>query len=151
MMALDVGPETVDLVEKRGQFAVRGGILDLNDQYRDLLSNDLGAMGGLLGPGRGLYAELGRQLADVAQEALDEHVGVAHHAERRGEILQLGPEVVGTDDLAEIFEAMRTDPKLHFETGEQLVEASEVAMARASIAPRSSVSGFTPGKSPLTL
>lgn len=28
--------------------AMRGGILDLNDQYRDLLSNDLGAMGGLL-------------------------------------------------------------------------------------------------------
>ena len=28
--------------------AMRGGILDLNDQYRDLLSNDLGAIGGLL-------------------------------------------------------------------------------------------------------
>ncbi|MFO1255402.1 MAG: type II restriction endonuclease [Sphingomonadaceae bacterium] len=28
--------------------AMRGGILDLNDQYRDLLSNDLGAVGGLL-------------------------------------------------------------------------------------------------------
>ena len=26
---------------------------------------------------------------------------------------------------------MRTDPKLHFETGEQLIEASEVAMQRA--------------------
>ena len=32
---------------------------------------------------------------------------------------------------AQIFEAMRTDPKLHFERSEQLVEASEVAMARA--------------------
>lgn len=28
--------------------AMRGGILDLNDEYRDLLSNDLGAIGGLL-------------------------------------------------------------------------------------------------------
>ena len=28
--------------------AMRAGILDLNDQYRDLLSNDLGAVGGLL-------------------------------------------------------------------------------------------------------
>ena len=28
--------------------AMRAGILDLNDQYRDLLSNDLGAIGGLL-------------------------------------------------------------------------------------------------------
>ena len=33
--------------------------------------------------------------------------------------------------LEEIFEAMRTDPKLHFETGDELVEASEVAMQRA--------------------
>ena len=43
----------------------------------------------------------------------------------------LGPEVVGTDDLEAIFAAMRSDPKLHFETGEQLVDASEVAMERA--------------------
>ncbi|PLS69867.1 type II restriction endonuclease, partial [Salmonella enterica subsp. enterica serovar Typhimurium] len=28
--------------------AMRSGILDLNDRYRDLLSNDLGAIGGLL-------------------------------------------------------------------------------------------------------
>lgn len=28
--------------------AMRGGILDLNDEFRDLLSNDLGAVGGLL-------------------------------------------------------------------------------------------------------
>src|SRR3546814_15428246 len=27
---------------------MRAGILDLNDRYRDLLSNDLGAVGGLL-------------------------------------------------------------------------------------------------------
>ena len=43
----------------------------------------------------------------------------------------LGPEVVGTDDLQQIFEAMRTDPALHFTRGEELVEASEVAMRRA--------------------
>src|SRR3546814_14899355 len=28
--------------------AMRAGILDLNDRYRELLSNDLGAIGGLL-------------------------------------------------------------------------------------------------------
>jgi uncharacterized protein (DUF885 family) len=39
--------------------------------------------------------------------------------------------VVGTDDLTQIFEAMRTDPKLHFSAGEELVEASEIAMERA--------------------
>ena len=41
------------------------------------------------------------------------------------------PEVVGSDNLEEIFEAMRNDPKLHFESGEQLIEASEIAMQRA--------------------
>ncbi|PMX74179.1 type II restriction endonuclease, partial [Pseudomonas sp. GW456-12-1-14-LB2] len=28
--------------------AMRAGVLDLNEQFRDLLSNDLGAIGGLL-------------------------------------------------------------------------------------------------------
>ncbi len=43
----------------------------------------------------------------------------------------LGPEVVGSDDLGEIFAAMRSDPALHFTRGEELVEASRVAMQRA--------------------
>jgi uncharacterized protein (DUF885 family) len=58
-------------------------------------------------------------------------IGLAQIEKLGDEYRALGPEVVGTDDLAEIFEAMRSDPKLHFETGEQLVEASETAMARA--------------------
>jgi uncharacterized protein (DUF885 family) len=58
-------------------------------------------------------------------------IGLEQVAKLAEEYRGLGPEVVGTDDLQEIFEAMRTDPKLHFENGEQLVEASEIAMARA--------------------
>jgi uncharacterized protein (DUF885 family) len=58
-------------------------------------------------------------------------IGLAQIEKLADEYRALGPEVVGTADLAEIFEAMRSDPKLHFETGEQLVEASETAMARA--------------------
>jgi uncharacterized protein (DUF885 family) len=42
--------------------------------------------------------------------------------------------VVGTDDLQEIFEAMRTDPKLHFEHGDELVDQSKIALARAEAA-----------------
>ena len=64
-----------------------------------------------------------------AQEIHD--LGLAQIAKLADEYRALGPEVVGTDDLAAIFEAMRTDPKLHFEHGEQLVEASRVAMQRA--------------------
>ncbi len=67
-----------------------------------------------------------------AQEIHD--IGLAQVAELADEYRALGPEVVGTDDLGEIFEAMRTDPALHFTTGDELVEASKVAMARASAA-----------------
>lgn len=58
-------------------------------------------------------------------------IGLDQVARLADEYRSLGPEVVGTDDLQEIFAAMRTDPKLHFETADQLVAASEVAMARA--------------------
>jgi len=58
-------------------------------------------------------------------------IGLEQVAKLADEYRSLGPEVVGTDDLQEIFVAMRTDPKLHFETGDQLVEASETAMRRA--------------------
>ena len=49
-----------------------------------------------------------------AQEIHD--IGLAQVAKLADEYRSLGPEVVGSDDLDEIFEAMRSDPKLHFET-----------------------------------
>jgi uncharacterized protein (DUF885 family) len=58
-------------------------------------------------------------------------IGLEQVAKLAEEYRGLGPEVVGTDDLQQIFTALRTDPKLHFENADQLVEASEVAMARA--------------------
>ena len=68
----------------------------------------------------------------TAQEIHD--VGLAQVAKLADEYRALGPEVVGTDDLEEIFEAMRTDPKLHFEHGDELVDQSKVALARAEAA-----------------
>ena len=68
-----------------------------------------------------------RPRSKTAQEIHD--IGLAQVAKLADEYRALGPEVVGTDDLEKIFEAMRTDPALHFEHGEELVEASEVAMA----------------------
>ena len=46
----------------------------------------------------------------------------------------LGPEALGTDDLQQIFHAMRTDPLLHFEHGDEMVEQSKIALARAEAA-----------------
>ena len=43
----------------------------------------------------------------------------------------LGPAVVGTSDLQEIYSRLRDDPALHFSSGAEVRTASEVAMARA--------------------
>jgi uncharacterized protein (DUF885 family) len=61
-------------------------------------------------------------------------IGLAQVAKLAGEYRALGPEVVGTDDLQQIFEAMRTDPALHFDHGDELVEQSRIALARAEAA-----------------
>jgi uncharacterized protein (DUF885 family) len=67
---------------------------------------------------------------DKTAEEIHE-IGLAQVAKLADEYRALGPEVVGTDDLEQIFEAMRTDPALHFEHGDELVEQSKVALARA--------------------
>lgn len=108
--------------------------------YRDVLRDEIlqGARPdercGLswLDDGADSYAALLRYSTTTQKSAQEIHdLGLAQVEKLAEEYRALGPEVVGTDDLGQIFEAMRTDPKLHFERGEQLVEASEVAMARA--------------------
>ncbi|MEE8497621.1 MAG: DUF885 domain-containing protein [Acidimicrobiia bacterium] len=48
------------------------------------------------------------------------------------EYRQLGASVLGTTDLAEIYESLRSDPTLRFETPEQIQEQAERATARAN-------------------
>jgi uncharacterized protein (DUF885 family) len=67
--------------------------------------------------------------AKTAQEIHD--LGLAQVEKLADEYRALGPEVVGSDDLATIFDAMRNDPKLHFSNGQDLVDQSKVAMQRA--------------------
>jgi len=108
--------------------------------YRDVLRDEVLPVArpdercgiGWLDDGASSYAALLRYSTTTEKSAQEIHdLGLAQVEKLAGEYRSLGPEAVGTGDLAEIFEAMRTDPKLHFERGEQLVEASEVAMARA--------------------
>ena len=70
---------------------------------------------------------------DKSPEEIHE-IGLAQVARLADEYRALGPEVVGTDDLEAILEAMRTDPMLHFERAEELVEQSREALARAESA-----------------
>lgn len=67
---------------------------------------------------------------DLSAEEIHQ-VGLDQVARLADEYRALGPEAIGTDDLHEIFTAMRTDPALHFETAEEMVEKSKVALARA--------------------
>lgn len=82
--------------------------------------------------GEAAYSAALRYFTTTDKSAQEIHeIGLAQVEKLAAEYRALGPEVVGTDDLAQIFTAMRTDPALHFQRGEQLIEASEVAMARA--------------------
>ena len=47
------------------------------------------------------------------------------------EYRELGPDVLGTDDLDEIFTRLREDPELHHTSGGDIVKASEEAFAKA--------------------
>ena len=108
--------------------------------YRDVLRDEVLALGrpddrcGLswLSDGDGAYAATLRNYTTTDKTAQEIHdIGLAQIAKLEDEYRSLGPEVVGTDDLQQIFEAMRTDPRLHFSSGDELVQASEVAMQRA--------------------
>ena len=87
---------------------------------------------GWLPDGDTSYAATLRHFTTTDLPAQEIHeIGLQQVEKLAEEYRTLGPEVVGTDDLARIFEAMRHDPALHFETGDQLVTASEIAMQRA--------------------
>ena len=108
--------------------------------YRDVLRDEVVGLArpddrcGLswLSDGEAAYATTLRSYTTTDKTAQEIHdIGLAQIEQLADEYRVLGPEVVGTDDLQEIFEAMRTDPTLHFSSGEELVTASEVALQRA--------------------
>ncbi len=115
---------------------VRPGLAAYRDVLRDEVlpqarPDDQPGLTHLAG-GDAAYSALLRYFTTTDKSAQEIHdIGLAQVEKLGDEYRALGPEVVGTDDLAEIFSAMRSDPALHFTRGEQLVEASEVAMQRA--------------------
>ncbi len=65
----------------------------------------------------------------TAQQIHD--IGLGQIAKLADEYRELGAEVLGTDDLDEIFTRLRSDDSLLFEDGPTIVAASERAMAKA--------------------
>ena len=61
-------------------------------------------------------------------------VGLEQIEKLAGEYRVLGPEVLGTDDVPEIFRRLREDPALHHTSGADIVAASKTALAKAGAA-----------------
>jgi uncharacterized protein (DUF885 family) len=61
-------------------------------------------------------------------------IGLRQVASLADEYRTLGPEAVGSSDLREIFERLRSDPGLHHTNAEEIVAASKTAMAKAKAA-----------------
>ena len=130
----------VDAWKARLREAVEREVRPGMTAYRDALRDDVAPVArpdekcGLswIDGGDEAYAAMLRHFTTTTKSAKEIHdIGLAQIEKLGDEYRALGPEVVGTDDLAEIFHRMRTDPALHFETGQQLIEAGEVAMDRA--------------------
>ena len=142
LTALPSPPESMDAADwlARMTAVVESDLHPAMAFYRDVLRDevlpharpdDAVGLGALTGGDEAYDATL-RYFTTTTKTAQEIHdLGLATVAKLADEYRALGPEAVGTADLAAIFEAMRTDPALHFTAGEQLVEASEVAMARA--------------------
>jgi uncharacterized protein (DUF885 family) len=61
-------------------------------------------------------------------------IGLRQVESLAGEYRALGPEVMGSADLARIFEGLRSDPALHHTNAEDVVAASKAALAKAKAA-----------------
>jgi uncharacterized protein (DUF885 family) len=111
--------------------------------YRDVLRDEVAPHArpdercGLtyLPDGDEVYAKAARffTTVDTAPEEIHQ-IGLRQVAALEDEYRALGPDVVGTDDVPEIFAALRDDPKLHHTSGEEIVEDSKAAMAKARAA-----------------
>ena len=61
-------------------------------------------------------------------------IGLSQVETLGAEYRQLGPQVTGSDDLATIFEALRSDPALHHTNADEIVAAATAALSKAKSA-----------------
>lgn len=85
------------------------------------------------GVGEACYAAQIRQYIDVAESPDDLHaLGLREIARTDAEFRELGAKVFGSDDLAAIFERLRTDPALYFDSAEAVESFARESLARAN-------------------
>jgi len=122
---------------------VMGVIRPAYERYRDELRDAIlpkarsEEMTGVrwLPDGEEVYARAIRRHTSLDLTPLEIHnIGLEEIARLEDEYREMGAEVLDTDDLAEIYDRLRNDPALRFETGEQVVAAAQDAMNRAKAA-----------------
>ncbi|MDJ0498159.1 MAG: DUF885 domain-containing protein [Acidimicrobiia bacterium] len=70
---------------------------------------------------------------DLTADEIHE-IGLAQIDKLNDDYRELGAEALGTSELEEIFDRLRNDPALRFNTGEEVRAASEAALAKAKAA-----------------
>jgi uncharacterized protein (DUF885 family) len=119
---------------------VESGVRPAVAAYRDVLRDEIRAAArpdercGLaaLPDGEDTYRRLIRFYTTVDLPAREIHdIGLAQVEKLADEYRTLAPAALGTNDLATIFERMRSDPALHHTDGAEIVAASKAAFAKA--------------------
>jgi uncharacterized protein (DUF885 family) len=109
-------------------------------RYRELVATDILAAAraegeegiGALSIGAECYDALILKFTTLQRPADEIHeVGLRELASIHAEFRALGTTLFGTDDLAEIFHRLRTDPELRFRTAEEVEEKARTSLARA--------------------
>jgi uncharacterized protein (DUF885 family) len=85
--------------------------------------------------GEEVYSTLARffTTTDLTPKQIHD-IGLAQVESLAREYSELGPSVVGSSDVPTILAALRDDPELHHTSGDDVVEASKLAMAKARAA-----------------
>jgi uncharacterized protein (DUF885 family) len=85
--------------------------------------------------GEEVYARAIRRHTSLDLAPLDIHnIGLAEISRLEDEYREMGASLLGTTDLAEIYDRLRNDPDLRFDNGAQVVAAAQQAMDRARAA-----------------
>jgi uncharacterized protein (DUF885 family) len=145
MLTVQDPPAGVDVAgwHERLLAVVQKQIRPAAERYRDVLRDEVAPKArpdercGLthLPDGDETYAKLAAFYTTVDTSPQEIHeIGLRQVAALREEYAALGPEVVGTADVASIFAALRDDPALHHTSGDEIVADSKTAMAKARAA-----------------
>jgi len=109
----------------------------IRDQVRPVARDDEHVGLTWLEDGDDAYDRLIRYHTTLTRSAQEIHdIGLQQVEKLAGEYRELGQEVLGTSDVAEIFRRLREDPALHHTNGADIVAASKAALAKATAATR---------------